>query len=135
MQQYSAPVGSQADGVQWDQSANNMGYSGSAPGYNNMNGYGSNGAISQPMYDQSTGAPSTQLARRPMNRQLQRMPNDSNDQYDRFRDNSMLDSQGTNGLMEENDNIELLEERATAAKRDAQSKRKQIPPFVQKLSR
>ncbi|KAL3427880.1 HSF-type DNA-binding protein [Phlyctema vagabunda] len=36
--------------------------------------------------------------------------------------------------MEENDNIELLEERAAVAKRDAQSKRKQIPPFVQKLS-
>ena len=39
------------------------------------------------------------------------------------------------GAMEENDNIELLEERAAIAKRDAQSKRKQIPPFVQKLSR
>jgi len=37
--------------------------------------------------------------------------------------------------MEENDNIELLEEKATVAKRDAQAKRKQIPPFVQKLSR
>ncbi|KAH6669974.1 putative heat shock factor protein [Halenospora varia] len=41
--------------------------------------------------------------------------------------------QGGIGL-EENDNIELLEERAAIAKRDAQSKRKQIPPFVQKLS-
>lgn len=37
--------------------------------------------------------------------------------------------------MEENDNIELLEEKANVAKRDAQGKRKQIPPFVQKLSR
>ncbi|EHL03013.1 putative Heat shock factor protein [Glarea lozoyensis 74030] len=36
--------------------------------------------------------------------------------------------------MEESDNIELLEEKAAVAKRDAQSKRKQIPPFVQKLS-
>jgi heat shock transcription factor len=38
-------------------------------------------------------------------------------------------------MMEENDNIELLEERAAVAKREATSKRKQIPPFVQKLSR
>jgi len=47
----------------------------------------------------------------------------------------MLDPQNVNGAMEENDSIELLEERAAIAKREAQSKRKQIPPFVQKLSR
>jgi heat shock transcription factor len=37
--------------------------------------------------------------------------------------------------MEETDCIEALEEKATVAKREAQAKRKQIPPFVQKLSR
>lgn len=37
--------------------------------------------------------------------------------------------------MDENDYIEVLEEKAVQAKRDAQAKRKQIPPFVQKLSR
>jgi len=37
--------------------------------------------------------------------------------------------------MDENDSIERLEERAARAKREAQVKRKQIPPFVQKLSR
>jgi heat shock transcription factor, other eukaryote len=35
----------------------------------------------------------------------------------------------------DNDSIEALEERALRAKREAQAKRKQIPPFVQKLSR
>jgi hypothetical protein len=37
--------------------------------------------------------------------------------------------------MDEHDNVERLEEMAQRAKRDAQAKRKQIPPFVQKLSR
>jgi heat shock transcription factor len=39
------------------------------------------------------------------------------------------DDQGTE------DSIEVLEEKAQQAKREAQAKRKQIPPFVQKLSR
>jgi heat shock transcription factor len=37
--------------------------------------------------------------------------------------------------MADEDSIEELEKRALAAKRDALAKRKQIPPFVQKLSR
>ncbi len=41
----------------------------------------------------------------------------------------------TEGPIDEHDNIELLEERAQRAKREAQAKRKQIPPFVQKLNR
>ncbi len=41
----------------------------------------------------------------------------------------------TNASLDEHDSVELLEERAQIAKREAQSKRKQIPPFVQKLSR
>lgn len=43
--------------------------------------------------------------------------------------------QGANGSVDEHDNLEHLEERALRAKREAQAKRKQIPPFVQKLSR
>jgi heat shock transcription factor len=59
----------------------------------------------------------------------------SGDQWDgQYGDESILDPQSASGMVEE-DNIELLEERAAVAKRDAQSKRKQIPPFVQKLSR
>ena len=84
-------------------------------------------------------ASSTQLARRPMNRQMvQTAPratfDNTNDPWGPFGDDSLLDPQNQNG-MEETDNIELLEEKAVIAKRDAQSKRKQIPPFVQKLSR
>lgn len=138
MQGYSAPVGNQADYLQWDQ-GDNTGYTDSAGAYK-MNNYGGNTAMTQAQYDQSAGTISTQLARRPINRQLvptgQRIPQDnSGDQWGGQFGDEMLDPQSTNGLMEENDNIELLEERAAVAKRDAQSKRKQIPPFVQKLSR
>ncbi|KAK3315079.1 hypothetical protein B0H66DRAFT_535968 [Apodospora peruviana] len=40
----------------------------------------------------------------------------------------------SNGTPDEHDNIERLEEMAQRAKREATAKRKQIPPFVQKLS-
>jgi heat shock transcription factor len=43
--------------------------------------------------------------------------------------------QPTNPGADEHDNVERLEEMAQRAKREAQAKRKQIPPFVQKLSR
>jgi heat shock transcription factor len=46
-----------------------------------------------------------------------------------------MDLQNANGTMEGSNSIERLEERASIAKRDAQSKQKQIPLFVQKLSR
>lgn len=137
MQQgYNAPT--QTDYLRWGQSAENTGFD-SAAAYN-MNNYGGNAAMSQAQFDQSIGAPSTQLARRPINRQLvptaQRMTQDTSDDWSgQFGDNSIHDPHGVNGMMEENDNIELLEERAAVAKRDATSKRKQIPPFVQKLSR
>ncbi|KAK3293215.1 uncharacterized protein B0H64DRAFT_444496 [Chaetomium fimeti] len=42
--------------------------------------------------------------------------------------------QQANPGAEEHDNVERLEEMAQRAKREAQAKRKQIPPFVQKLS-
>lgn len=102
----------------------------------NMNAYGTN-AIANPQFQQPL-QPSNQLARRPINRQIvstgPRTGYDNlGDPWGGFGDDGLLDPQ--NGIMEENDNIELLEERAVIAKRDAQSKRKQIPPFVQKLSR
>ncbi|TVY32788.1 Heat shock factor protein [Lachnellula subtilissima] len=106
-------------------------------GYNMT--YGANNGLSQgSSYDQSVSvpAPSTQLARRPINRQLvstgPRPTFDvTGDQWNQFgAEDSMAEIPG----MEENDNIELLEEKANVAKRDAQGKRKQIPPFVQKLS-
>ena len=103
----------------------------------NMNAYGGNG-VPQGQYEiQSPGQlQSTQLARRPISRQLvptgQRY-DPPQDNWAQFGDESMHDPQQANGV--EEDNIEMLEEKAAVAKRDAQSKRKQIPPFVQKLSR
>jgi heat shock transcription factor len=136
-QAYNAPSQlSDADFLRWGQVPGNTNYA-TDPAFN-MNNYGGE-AIAQPQYDASIQAPSTQLARRPVNRQLvptaQRSAYDnSGDPWGQFGDESILDPQN-NGRMEENDNIELLEEKAAVAKREAQSKRKQIPPFVQKLSR
>lgn len=112
--------------------------------YPDSSGYPANiyGADTMPQtpYQQPVSAPSTQLARRPGNRQLvqtaQRQTYDeTSDPWGQFGDNGPLEVQASNGAMEENDNIELLEEKAAIAKREAQAKRKQIPPFVQKLSR
>lgn len=92
----------------------------------------------QPQYTQSVPTPSNSLARRPMNQAL--VPTNPRTDYDPsiapwndFDDDS-------NGLLPRNpgveqDNVEVLEEMAAKAKRESQSKRKQIPPFVQKLSR
>jgi heat shock transcription factor len=102
----------------------------------NTNIYGGE-QVSQGPYPPSVPATSTQLARRPMNRSLvstaPRSFDDMNDPWGGFGGDPM-DVQNSNG-MEESDNIELLEEKAAVAKREAQAKRKQIPPFVQKLSR
>ena len=134
MQSYNAPNQmSNADLLRWSQANDNTSYP-DMSGYN-MNAYGA--PLSQAQYDQSVPAPSTQLTRRPINTRLipQRSTFDNSDPWGQFGEDSILDPQQINGGMEEHDNIELLEERAAVAKRDAQSKRKQIPPFVQKLSR
>lgn len=51
------------------------------------------------------------------------------------QDAAQLESPAENSYGNEEHDIEALERRAQLAKRDAQAKRKQIPPFVQKLSR
>jgi heat shock transcription factor len=122
------------DLLRWGQGAENASYPDVQP--YNMNNYG----VNQPQYDSSIPAPSTQLARRPLNHHLvptsQRTAyENSGNSWTEFGDDQQLDPQNPNSAMEENDNIELLEERAVVAKREAISKRKQIPPFVQKLSR
>jgi heat shock transcription factor, other eukaryote len=84
--------------------------------------------------------PSDALTRRPMNRAL--VPANSRPAFDTAGpwpsfmgdDTSLITRDGDNETAEQ-DNIEKLEEMAQKAKRDAQGKRKQIPPFVQKLSR
>lgn len=138
-QAYPAPnQATQSDYLRWNQPPDNAAYPEPA-GYN-VNNYNANG-LAQAQFDQSLPAQSTQLARRPMNRgQLvqtgQRSYDDASDPWGQFGDDALLDPQHANGaLMENHDDIEVLEEKAAAAKRDATSKRKQIPPFVQKLSR
>ncbi|KAJ0167977.1 hypothetical protein CTA2_11567 [Colletotrichum tanaceti] len=87
-----------------------------------------------------TPNPNNALARRQMNRAL--VPTGVRQNFDSPSDpwslggeDSALLQQQTNGTMTETDNIEVLEEMARKAMREAQQKRKQIPPFVQKLSR
>lgn len=124
--------------LRWSQDPENT--SNQDPSDYNMANYTGN-AMSQAPYEQSLPAASNQLARRPMSRQLvsTAAPRPAYDNtgghWDPFGDESLLDPLNSGGVVEDNDNIELLEERAALAKRDAQSKRKQIPPFVQKLSR
>jgi heat shock transcription factor len=136
-QSYTAPSQvSNEEFLRWSQGPDNNAYA--DPSTFNMNSYGGN-RLTQAPYDQSIPATSTQLARRPINRQLvptgQRSGYDNTqDPWGQFVDESILDPQNP-GPMEETDSIEALEEKATAAKREAQAKRKQIPPFVQKLSR
>ncbi|KAM0277033.1 hypothetical protein ACHAQH_006163 [Verticillium albo-atrum] len=95
---------------------------------------------SQQQYQHPTPSSSNALARRQMNRALvptaQRGNFDANADPWAFAtdDSSSLIQQPANGVMNEQDSIEALEEAAQKAKRESQSKRKQIPPFVQKLS-
>jgi heat shock transcription factor len=93
-------------------------------------------------YDLASFAPHQQtsntLARRPMNALVPTNATfNAGEQWPSFLgDDGALVQQ--NGLPEEHveaDSIEVLEEKAQKAKREAQGKRKTIPPFVQKLSR
>ncbi|KAL3959883.1 hypothetical protein ACCO45_005000 [Purpureocillium lilacinum] len=94
----------------------------------------------QPQFGQPVPTPSNSLTRRPTNQAL--VPTNPRANYDSsvepwtgFGDdsNALLQQNNGEGLVEQ-DNVEVLEEMAAKAKREAQSKRKQIPPFVQKLS-
>ncbi|OTA88776.1 hypothetical protein M434DRAFT_80082 [Hypoxylon sp. CO27-5] len=101
---------------------------------NGVNGYGVVPSPPQAQYGPST--PSTVLARRGINNALvttnRAFTPQQTDPWPNFDEN--LISPQTNGTIDEHDNIELLEEKAQRAKREAQAKRKQIPPFVQKLN-
>ncbi|KAK3683820.1 hypothetical protein B0T22DRAFT_385339 [Podospora appendiculata] len=93
---------------------------------------------SQPQYGQTIPAPSTALARRQVNRALvpsARPPFDATpESWNQFAEDPSTFVQPQNGVVDEHDNLERLEEQAQRAKKDATNKRKQIPPFVQKLS-
>lgn len=85
--------------------------------------------------------PSNVVARRQMNQSL--LPTNQRGAYDAsvdpwasFADVDGVLVQQTNGEGHpEEESVEKLEELAAKAKRNAHNKRKQIPPFVQKLSR
>ncbi|KAK1534376.1 HSF-type DNA-binding protein [Colletotrichum costaricense] len=89
---------------------------------------------------QPTPSPNNAVARRQMNRAL--VPTGARQNFDSSsdpwsfvgEDSALLQQQQANGNMAETDNVEILEEMARKAMREAQQKRKQIPPFVQKLS-
>ncbi|KAI1083994.1 hypothetical protein F5B20DRAFT_361529 [Whalleya microplaca] len=108
---------------------------------NSSNGaapYGVMPPTTQAQYGQPSPAPSPSnaLARRGMNNALvannRTFTPQQNDPWPNF-DEALIASQ-PNGAIDEHDNIELLEEKAQRARKDAQAKRKQIPPFVQKLN-
>lgn len=89
-------------------------------------------------FGQAVPAASNALARRQNSRALvptaPRIPFERADNWNGFSEDPAF-LPGTSTGVDEHDNIERLEEMAQRAKREAQAKRKQIPPFVQKLSR
>lgn len=103
------------------------------------------GMVSSPHQAQFTqqgvpiATPSTALARRGMNNQLvaanRPFSPQPNDLWANFTEDSLVPQSNGGSAPDEHDNVELLEEKAQKAKREAQAKRKQIPPFVQKLNR
>jgi heat shock transcription factor len=76
--------------------------------------------------------PSNQLTRRPTN-QLANRGKPYSDSGGTWVDPNQGPTDPVDGSWTEKD--EDLEQKAQLAKRDAMSKRKQIPPFVQKLAR
>lgn len=106
---------------QWGQTGQTV------PSYNE-NSY----ALNANAYPQINPQPSTQLTRRPMAQLAAparpRMSEDGSTWID-----TTTGAQSNESAWE--DDISALEARAQIAKREAQAKRKQIPPFVQKLNR
>ena len=81
----------------------------------------------------STATPSNQLTRRQQANQLVTRNRGFESVSTTYPDSNTNAGQGESGAWGES--LEELYQRALAAKREAQAKRKQIPPFVQKLSR
>lgn len=90
-----------------------------------MGGGGHNRVVSLDGLNDGTDMNSGQLIRRNPNQQLAQAPR--RNQWDGFAAEPQQ--------WETVDDDEELEQKAAVAKKDAQAKRKQIPPFVQKLSR
>lgn len=130
-QSYAAPSAAGDQMVKWN-----------GGGVDNYGGLGGNSydlIQSQPQYSQNGATPSNSLTRRPMNQALVATHPlsgfDGSMPWNDLNEDTSLVGHGQDGDSSGQDNVELLEEMAQKAKRDAQGKRKQIPPFVQKLSR
>ncbi|KAI9158328.1 Heat shock factor protein [Paramyrothecium foliicola] len=136
MQQPYAPANVGADQImRWNGAADTTGFVDNSTSAANSFGL----MPAQPSYSQNAVAPSNSLTRRQPNHALvQTNPRQAFDTavepWMGLGDDGSLLQQGTGENLTEQDNVELLEEMAQKAKRDAQGKRKQIPPFVQKLS-
>ncbi|KAI1343861.1 hypothetical protein F5Y15DRAFT_180487 [Xylariaceae sp. FL0016] len=103
---------------------------------NSVNPYGMMTSPTQAQFAQGPTTPSNALARRGANNALvaaqRSFTPQANDHWPGFSEDGLPNQPGA--VLDENDNIELLEEKAQRARKDAQAKRKQIPPFVQKLN-
>jgi len=90
-------------------------------------------SINGTSYQSNNIQPSTQLTRRPLNALATRARVDesqNNNQWTEDRGGTPQPGEGPWSY-----DIEELEQKAQVAKKEAQGKRKQIPPFVQKLNR
>lgn len=113
--------------LQWGQT----GQPAPGPSFND-NSYAMNANAYPQSNPQSVPPPSNQLTRRPMAQLTSRMVPPNQD------DNTWVDTSNGGGNPTDAawaDDIAELEAKAQVAKREAQAKRKQIPPFVQKLNR
>ncbi|KAI6248824.1 Heat shock factor protein [Erysiphe necator] len=124
------------DFIKWTPDSNEIPFP-NPPVYNSLRLHKSDSA-EQASLNESVSPLITQLARRPINHQLmqsgQAIFNNPDDSCPSFRDGSLIELPHNHVIGREGDNIRFLEEKAAIAKRDALANRKQIPPFVQKLS-
>lgn len=107
------------------------------PSYSDQNAFSATLNSSQPQtYGASIApAPSTDLVRRARNQQLAPQPQNEQGQTQDVWNGGGNYSIGNMSGNPEEETEQDLESKVALAKRDAQGKRKQIPPFVQKLSR
>jgi heat shock transcription factor len=133
--QQPQPLNNQLDPqFDWSQVPDYTQYTGTDPSYN-VAGYdntGFNGAVGAgnvaPLGPEQSPQNAGQLVRRNVNQQLarqSRLPWES----------TGVNPQTQPAAWEMDEDEAELEQRALDAKKEAQAKRKQIPPFVQKLSR
>ncbi|RGP71093.1 hypothetical protein FLONG3_7270 [Fusarium longipes] len=139
--QYNTTNGAGNQGLRWNGMGDQTNYMNGADGMMDGASHVGNsfGLVpAQQQYPQPVPTPSNTVARRQMNHAL--VPaNPRNfdgvvEHWGNFVSDENALLQGNLENLNEQDNVEVLEERAQKAKREAQAKRKQIPPFVQKLS-